>query len=56
MIQPTIQFSTRDDFSVNQLGEKGSLVEEGFEYSSETNPHFLSLAEIREINTLELDA
>ena len=35
------------DFSVNALGERGSLVSDGFEYNSHNNPYFLTVTELR---------
>jgi len=53
MICPTIRFHHKDiDFSCNAIGEKGKPVKQGFEYSSGTNPKFLSLEEIKEFNNL----
>jgi UDP-N-acetylglucosamine 4,6-dehydratase len=53
VIQPTIRFHHRDtDYRANALGERGELVDLGFEYSSGTNPVFLSLEEIREVNEI----
>lgn len=52
VIKPTIQFSGKVDFSVNKLGENGQLVEQGFEYHSGRNPHFLSVEEIIAFNHL----
>ena len=47
VIKPSIFFYNREnDFSNNALGEKGQLVEEGFQYSSDHN-QFLSLNEIK---------
>lgn len=48
VIGPSISFvdSDKNDYSKNSNGEKGSLVEPGFEYSSETNPNFLNQKEI----------
>jgi UDP-N-acetylglucosamine 4,6-dehydratase len=46
VIRPAIQFSTPRDLTVNPLGERGSPVRDGFEYSSGTNPWFLSAEEI----------
>ena len=47
VISPSIRFY-RDDLSyeTNRLGELGSLVSPGFEYSSGTNPHFLTAEQI----------
>ncbi len=51
VIQPTIRFYAGDnDFSSNALGEEGQPVEQGFEYHSGTNPHFLTFEEIRSYN------
>jgi UDP-N-acetylglucosamine 4,6-dehydratase len=50
VIKPSIQFSGIADLSVNRLGEKGSPVEQGFEYHSGRNPHFLAIDEIVALN------
>ena len=55
VIKPTISFSGPVDFSLNNLGEKGSPVEPGFEYHSGKNPHFLSIAEIESMNRIVED-
>lgn len=54
VIKPTIIFSgaKRHDFSTNCMGEQGSFVEQGFEYSSGTNPNFLGIEQIREFNRI----
>lgn len=52
VICPTIQFSTALDFSLNALGETGKPVEQGFEYNSGTNHHFLSTSEIADLNNI----
>ncbi|MBP2645907.1 MAG: UDP-N-acetylglucosamine 4,6-dehydratase [Firmicutes bacterium] len=49
VIKPTISFISPVDYSVNALGEKGSAVEPSFEYNSGTNPHFLTVDELREL-------
>lgn len=49
MIQPGILFASHADFSVNAEREKGTPVEDGFEYSSGNNPFFLSVEEIRRL-------
>lgn len=50
VISPTIKIYRSDsDFSVNEAGERGSLVRDGFEYSSENNEHFLTPEEIRRL-------
>lgn len=52
VIKPTIQFSAYVDFAVNKLGETGRSVEQGFEYHSGKNPHFLTIEEIAAFNHL----
>jgi UDP-N-acetylglucosamine 4,6-dehydratase/5-epimerase len=47
VIQPTISFVAHPDYAVNALGEKGAPAATDFEYESGSNPHFLSVAEIR---------
>jgi UDP-N-acetylglucosamine 4,6-dehydratase/5-epimerase len=47
VICPAIAFAVQSDYKVNQLGEIGKPVREGFEYSSGTNPDFLSIAELQ---------
>ena len=46
VIQPTIQFTQKVDFSKNALGEIGKKVECGFEYSSDKNTHWLTHDEL----------
>ena len=50
VIRPTIRFSVESDYSVNATGERGQPVESGFEYSSGSNSHFLSVDELRLMN------
>ena len=45
VIQPTIQFAHRADFTTNRLGERGRPVAPGFEYNSGTNDRWLSREE-----------
>ena len=52
VIKPTISFTVPVDYSVNPLGESGAPVAPGFEYNSGTNPHFLTVNELRELNRL----
>lgn len=47
VIRPAIRFLGEIDYTKNGLGEEGKAVEQGFEYSSGTNPVFLSVEEIR---------
>ena len=49
VIQPTIQFSYISDFTVNRLGEKGKLVEQGFEYNSGNNSEWFTHEEFLEM-------
>lgn len=42
VIKPSIQFTENADFSKNNSGEIGKLVEYGFKYSSETNTDWLT--------------
>jgi len=53
VILPSISFTRgKNDKSVNNLGEKGTLVNQGFEYNSGSNPHFLTGKEILEYNKM----
>jgi UDP-N-acetylglucosamine 4,6-dehydratase/5-epimerase len=49
VIQPTIQFSQRTNFTCNALNEKGTPVEFGFEYSSDTNKEWLDAKGLMEM-------
>ena len=49
VIRPTIQFSSPVDHCTNALGEIGVAVADGFEYNSGSNPHFLSVDELRSL-------
>ena len=49
VIKPAIQFNNVVDFSVNRLGEKGSPVEQGFEYNSGNNSEWLTHEEVVEM-------
>ncbi|MGE6450817.1 UDP-N-acetylglucosamine 4,6-dehydratase (inverting) [Shewanella baltica] len=53
VITPSIKFFSREsDYTSNLLGEKGRLVEQGFEYHSGNNPHFLSVSDILKMDAL----
>ncbi|WP_371372072.1 UDP-N-acetylglucosamine 4,6-dehydratase (inverting) [Sporomusa aerivorans] len=52
VIQPSINFAHDTDYTKNAIGETGKPVVDGFEYNSGTNPHFLTTAELREMNNL----
>lgn len=49
VIQPTIQFSFQADYTMSALGEKGTPVAQGYEYSSDSNKSWLSEAEFKEL-------
>lgn len=56
VIKPTIQFNMDTlDYAVDAKGERGVPVPADFEYHSGTNPHFLSLPEIRNFNRTALE-
>ena len=51
VLRPTIKFYRGDiDYLTNNIEERGAAVEQGFEYSSGTNPHFLNIDEIKAYN------
>lgn len=54
VIKPSITFWGNDgsDYTNNGLGEAGTPVEQGFEYNSGTNPHFLDASGIRAFNEI----
>ncbi|AQH00383.1 UDP-N-acetylglucosamine 4,6-dehydratase (inverting) [Burkholderia sp. KK1] len=53
VLSPTITFNGRaHDFSRNALNEQGRPVEQGFEYNSGSNDHFLSIEHIRDFDKL----
>jgi len=48
VIMPTTAYFGKNvDYTVDLKGEKGTFVAEGFEYKSNTNPHFLTVSELR---------
>ncbi|DAB32062.1 MAG TPA: UDP-N-acetylglucosamine 4,6-dehydratase (inverting) [Sulfurospirillum sp. UBA11407] len=49
VIQPTILFTQKNDFTCNALGEIGKPVAQGFEYSSETNTDWLDAKGLMEM-------
>lgn len=49
VIKPSISFAMHQEFSINALRETGRPMAEEFEYSSATNPWFLTVPEIREL-------
>jgi UDP-N-acetylglucosamine 4,6-dehydratase len=53
VMRPAITFNRSDnDFTINQLGEKGEPVRQSFEYNSGTNRHFLTVEEIIALNEM----
>jgi len=51
VIMPSIRFLDKNmDYTSNSLGEKGVPVEQGFEYNSGNNPHFLTVEELKPLN------
>jgi UDP-N-acetylglucosamine 4,6-dehydratase len=51
VIRPTITFTDgNNSYTPNKLGEEGVAVEQGFDYNSGRNTHFLTVAEIGEFN------
>jgi UDP-N-acetylglucosamine 4,6-dehydratase len=51
VIRPTIAFvNGGNQFTPNKLGEVGQAVEQGFEYHSGKNEHFLTVEEIQQLN------
>lgn len=47
VIQPSITFFTQVDYRMNRLAEQGKPVPQGFEYNSGTNPHMLTVEELK---------
>ena len=53
VITPAIKFFDKTiDYALNKLGEQGQAVPDKFEYHSGTNPHFLSVAELAELDKM----
>lgn len=53
VITPAIKFFDKTiDYALNKLGEKGRAVADKFEYHSGKNPHFLSVAELTELDKM----
>jgi UDP-N-acetylglucosamine 4,6-dehydratase len=51
VIRPTITFAEHgNDYTPNQIGERGVPVDQGFEYNSGRNLRFLTIPEIVELN------
>lgn len=50
VITPSIRFIVQTDYARNLAGETGTLVEEGFKYTSDNNAHFLSIPELQALD------
>jgi UDP-N-acetylglucosamine 4,6-dehydratase len=50
VICPAITFVSESNYKINANGESAQSVKLDFEYSSGTNPHFLSLPQLKELN------
>ena len=50
VIKPSIEFTEKIDYTTNALGEHGYMVEDGFDYNSGNNPHFLTVEELKAMN------
>lgn len=51
VIAPSINFSTAINYHKNLLGEEGAPVQDGFEYNSDNNPHYLKADEIAALHS-----
>ena len=50
VIAPSVIFFTsNNDFTINKINETGKYVKQGFEYQSGSNPHFLTVEEIKQL-------
>jgi len=49
VIKPSINIGFKADYATSATGETSKPVADDFEYSSGTNPHFLTIAEIRRL-------
>lgn len=52
VICPAITFIIQVDYKTNAIGEQGNPVAEGFEYSSGTNSHFLTIGKLQELDRI----
>ncbi len=55
VIKPSIIFNDRSDYSTNRIGEIGIAVNDGFEYSSGTNPEVLNSSGLHALALLSRD-
>ena len=49
LIRPSIDF-TNDNYKISKKNEKGKIVKSNFVYSSDTNPHFLNIKELKKLS------
>ena len=52
VICPAITFIIQVDYKTNAIGEAGKPVAENFEYSSGSNPHFLTVGDLQELDRI----
>ncbi|TSA48465.1 MAG: UDP-N-acetylglucosamine 4,6-dehydratase (inverting) [Nitrosomonadales bacterium] len=52
VICPAITFIIQSDYKTNAIGESARPVAGDFEYSSGTNPHFLTVDELRDLDSI----
>ena len=52
LIRPSIDFTKgkTDDYKINKKNEKGKIVKSNFIYSSDNNPHFLNIKELKKLS------
>lgn len=50
VITPSITFTRAIDFTINTSDEQGTPVKQGFEYNSGSNPHFLTIDDLKSMN------
>ena len=52
LIRPSIDFTKgmTSNYKINKKNEKGKIVKSNFVYSSDTNPHFLSIKELKQLS------
>ncbi|MGQ5522530.1 UDP-N-acetylglucosamine 4,6-dehydratase (inverting) [Chitinimonas sp. PSY-7] len=50
VIAPSISFIVQADYQQDGLGERGQRVQEGFEYVSDTNPHYFTIPELTQLD------
>lgn len=56
VLRPAIKFHNEVNYFMNKLGERGVPTHDQFEYNSETNPDFLSVDEIAQLNACVVSA